>query len=205
MVKRKNYGAVVFGYGIRLEERGVFTMHWDKTNIPHKGWRYVGMEDLGENRVFGDEIEYEQCEMCGNEKIRYVHILKHPECDNEIRVGCVCASKMINDYVYPQEQERNLKNRINRKRNFLKHEWSYKPSTGNYTLRYKGENITIMKSRDGGWGVIFQGECRWQYNGKKISDLPTAKLVAFDLFDELHDSKGQAQHYWDGCRWIYRD
>lgn len=36
------------------------------------------MEDLGEG-LEGEEIEYEQCEMCGNEKIRYVHIMKHPE------------------------------------------------------------------------------------------------------------------------------
>lgn len=25
-------------------------MRWDKADIPHKGWQYVGMEDLG---VFG--------------------------------------------------------------------------------------------------------------------------------------------------------
>ena len=49
-------------------------MRWDKKDIPHKGWIEIGMEDLGEEAEFGDEIQYEQCEMCGNEKIRYVHI-----------------------------------------------------------------------------------------------------------------------------------
>ena len=24
-------------------------MRWDKADIPHKGWQYVGMEDLGED------------------------------------------------------------------------------------------------------------------------------------------------------------
>ena len=48
---------------------------WDRPEIPHKGWNYVGIEDLGEDALPGEEIPYEQCEMCGNEKIRYVHIL----------------------------------------------------------------------------------------------------------------------------------
>lgn len=85
-------------------------MRWDKADIPHKGWQYVGMEDLGEDVYPGDPIPYEQCEMCGKEKIRYVHLLKHPDYDGEIRVGCDCASKMLCDYVTPQDRERNLKN-----------------------------------------------------------------------------------------------
>ena len=62
-----------------------------------------------------------------------------------------------------------------------------KIDTGNYTLRYKGEYITIMKSKFGvGWGVIFRGERCWEYRGEKIRDLDTAKLAAFELFDEIH-------------------
>lgn len=109
---------------------------WDKTNIPHKGWKCIGIEDLGEDLMPDEEVEYEQCEMCGNEKIRYVHLLEHPNHRGEIRVGCVCASKMMNDYVKPQELEKELKNRVNRKKNFMKQEWRYKSDTGNYTLRY---------------------------------------------------------------------
>ena len=45
-------------------------MRWDKPNIPHRGWEYIGMEDLGEDVYPGDPIPYEQCEMCGKEKIR---------------------------------------------------------------------------------------------------------------------------------------
>ena len=97
-------------------------LRWNKADIPHKGWEYIGMEDLGEDVYPGDPIPYEQCEMCGKEKIRYVHLLKHPDYDGEIRVGCDCASKMVCDYVTPQERERNLKNRVNRRKNFMKQE-----------------------------------------------------------------------------------
>lgn len=165
-------------------------LRWNKADIPHKGWEYIGMEDLGEDVYPGDPIPYEQCEMCGKEKIRYVHLLKHPDYDGEIRVGCDCASKMICDYVTPQERERNLKNRVNRRKNFMKQEWYRKPETGNYTLRYKGDYITIMKSKFGpGWGIIYKGEQQWEYHGRKITDFDTARTVAFNLFDELHESR----------------
>ncbi|MFR7918790.1 MAG: hypothetical protein ACLU4L_05395 [Anaerostipes sp.] len=180
-------------------------MRWNKVDLPHKGWTEIGMEDLGENTEFGEEIEYEQCEMCGNEKIRYVHIMKHPDVDGELHVGCICASKMTDDYVNPEKRERDLRNRSNRRKNFMKQRWNVHPRSGNYVLRYKGENITIMRSKYGqGWGVIFRGENQWQYHGRKIYDLNTAKLVAFNLFDELHGSIDELQPYWNQERWIYR-
>lgn len=179
-------------------------MRWNKVDVPHKGWEYIGMEDLGEGIGPDNAMPYEQCEMCGKEKIRYVHLLRHPDFNGELRVGCECAAKMICDYETPRERERNLKNRVNRRNNFMKQKWHLKVETGNYTLHYKGDNITIMRSKFGpGWGVIFKGKTQWEYNGRKINDLETAKTVAFNLFDELHESHNQEQPYWDGDRWIY--
>ena len=103
---------------------------------------------------------------------------------------------MTDDYVNPEAREKDLRNRSNRRKNFMKQRWNVHPRSGNYVLRYKGENITIMRSKFGsGWGVIFQGETRWQYHEKKIHDLNTAKLVAFNLFDELHGSANDVQPY----------
>lgn len=159
---------------------------WNKEGIPHKGWRYIGIEDLAE-RSFDDDIPYEQCEMCGNEKIRYVHILTHPEYDGELRVGCDCASRLTDDYINPRQHETDLKNRLNRRKNFENREWQYVPRSGNFTLRYKGENITIMKSKYGSnWGIAFRNKYYWDYQEKKIRDFETAKQIAFELFDEQH-------------------
>lgn len=50
----------------------------------------------------------------------------------------------------------------------MKQRWNVHPRSGNYVLRYKGENITIMRSKFGsGWGVIFQEETRWKYHEKR--------------------------------------
>lgn len=55
------------------------------------------------------------------------------------------------------------------------------------------------------WGVIYAGEYCWNYHGKKIYDFDTARLVAFNLFDEMYNSRREAQPYWDDDRWIYQE
>lgn len=112
-------------------------------------------------------------------------------------------SHMTDDYINPQKTERELKKRLNRKKNFMRKEWQ-KRSEGKYVLRYKGETITIMKSKFGpGWGVLYGGQQVFRYNNRKIDDFYTAKLIAFDLFDEQHASSKEVQPYWDGRRWLY--
>lgn len=163
---------------------------WDKGNIPHKGWTCVEMIDLGED---ADEMDfetrktdlYEVCEMCSQEGIRYIHIMEHPNFDGQLRVGCICAEKMENHYTRPRERERNLINRHKRKMNFLKREWECR-ANGNLVLKYKGEYITIMHSKYNRlqYGVAFGGYFIWDYRGRKIYDIRTAKLAAFEIFDQ---------------------
>ena len=172
---------------------------WDKPDIPHKGWVCIGMEDLGEFAEPGD-IEYESCEMCGKEKIRYVHIMEH-ESYGIIRVGSSCASKMEDDYTNSRQRDDECKKRAARRSNFLNRDWNRR-TNGNYTLRYKGDNITIVKNKYGpGYGVIFQGTSIWEYKDRKRMDLNTAKIAAFDLFDSLHVPKTTPTLYWNGEYW----
>ena len=116
---------------------------WDKPDFPHKGWICIGMVDLGEFAETGD-IEYESCEMCDKERIRYVHIMDHGDYGT-IRVGSSCAAKMEGDYTNPKQRDIECQKLSARRSNFLKREWVRK-TNGNYTLRYKGDNITIVKN-----------------------------------------------------------
>ena len=55
-------------------------------------------------------------------------------------------------------------------------EWQER-NRGKYVLRYKGENITIMKSKFGaGWGVLYGGQSVFRYNNRRIDDFHTAQL-----------------------------
>ena len=52
---------------------------WDQPGVPHKGWHCVDVVDLRANGERADDTDYATCQMCGNEKIRYVHIMEHPD------------------------------------------------------------------------------------------------------------------------------
>lgn len=162
---------------------------WNKEGLPHKGWEYVDVVDLAEYTEPGDPIPYEKCEMCGNENIRYAHIMRHPDLDGEIHVGCVCAEKMTDDYVNPQMRETALKNRIKRLKSFNKVPWNVNASKGSYSKRYKGECITIMKSKYGNWGVFFAGHRIWKHDGHKIFSKEEAERVAFLIFEKYHTTQ----------------
>lgn len=49
----------------------------------------------------------------------------------------------------------------------------------------------------------YGGQSVFRYNNRRIDDFHTARLIAFDLFDEQHESRGEVQPYWDGMRWLY--
>jgi hypothetical protein len=155
---------------------------WDNPGVPHKGWTLICVEDLGEDVSGDEEIEYETCEMCHNERIRYVHILTHPEYPGEIRVGCDCACKMTEDYETSPGKERRLRNRAARKRNFMKQPWNINRN-GNLVLRYKGEQITAIE-RNGRYGFVYQNRWTWRYRNRGIYDLETLKAAAFEIFDK---------------------
>lgn len=172
-------------------------MDWDKAGVPHKGWSCVGVEDIADSSCDGEDIEYERCEMCGQEKIRFVHIMRHPEYPYELRVGCICAEKMSDDYVNPRRAEDSLRNRALRRKNFDKTTWNYNPRKNTYSKKYKGEYITIMQSRYGNWGIFFAENRIWDYNGRKIRSMEDANRVAFEIFEQYHTTQEERdRRFW---------
>lgn len=172
-------------------------MEWNKAGIPHKGWTCVDVEDIAEYFDDAEEIEYEQCEMCGRERIRFVHIMRHPDYPDELRVGCVCAEKMSDDYVNPRRAEDTLKKRAVRRKNFNRKEWSYNPAKNTYSKKYKGEYITIMQGRYGNWGVFFAGKRIWDYDGSKIRSMEEAERIAFEVFEQYHTTQEERElQFW---------
>jgi hypothetical protein len=53
-----------------VEIAGQGSGKWAQPGVPHKGWRCVDIEDLGEPSA--------TCEMCEAQEIRYVHHMEHP-------------------------------------------------------------------------------------------------------------------------------
>lgn len=172
-------------------------MTWSKEGIPHKGWDCIDVVDLAENIDRTSDIPYEQCEMCGNERIRFVHIMRHPQYPHELRVGCVCAEKMSGDYVNPRKAEDTLRKRASRRKNFNNTEWRFNPEKQTYSKKYKGEYITIKRSRYGNFGIFFANKIFWNYNGRKFNSFDSAEQAAFEIFEEFHTTQADRERqYW---------
>lgn len=113
--------------------------------MPHKGWRCVGVHDLGDGVGSGEEIDYAACEMCGNERIRFVHVMEHPDCDTQCEVGCICAEKLSDDYAGPKRRESAMKNRATRRARWLTRQWRVS-AKGNRYLNIKGINVGVRRT-----------------------------------------------------------
>ncbi|MFA6924116.1 MAG: hypothetical protein WC223_07655 [Bacteroidales bacterium] len=150
--------------------------YWKQQGIPHKGWQLITVIDVREDGQSEWETDYETCMMCGNEKIRYVHIVEHNEVDEEFRVGCVCAEKMTNDYLNPRQREKELRNKTNRRINWAKKEWK-RSKNGNHFLKYEEHHLLIFKDKKTNKYKVKIGEVF----GKKIFDtLEQAKIAVFN-------------------------
>ena len=119
---------------------------------PKANWTWHNCIDLKEDEGFEFD-EYEDCEFCGQEKIRYVHELTHTDWPQVIRVGRICAARYT--ATSPAELERHeaiLKNRSQRRQRFPKLK-AWKTSTkGNSHIDYLDHHILVVR-RQGGFGL----------------------------------------------------
>lgn len=150
---------------------------WDTADVPHKGWTCVSVVDLRADDSSTDETDYATCQMCGNEKIRYVHIMEHPDLDENFEVGCVCAEKMSNDYVKPKQREAKLRSRAARRARWLQRKWRVS-AKGNSFLNLEGYNLVVYQKKTMRWGYKI-GE---KFSSQTYLTADEAKLALFDDF-----------------------
>ncbi len=159
---------------------------WKQEGVPHKGWVLEEVIDIHEEYQTEDETSYESCMMCGNEKIRYVHIVSHKDMAEEFRVGCVCAENMTNDYIKPKEREKALRNRTNRRNNWVKKNWKISQN-GNHYLNYREHHILIYQDKK---TLKFKIKIDDTFGNKQFDELNKAKIAAFNGI-EYFKEKGE--------------
>lgn len=147
---------------------------WNQPGVPHKGWTCDYYFDNGDA-----DASFTICEMCGKERIRYVHVMSHPEFNGQLEVGCVCAEKMSGDDKGPRERQKLMCRRFKRLRHWLTRCWN-ENEKGNYVLKTNGFRITIFHNKRyaGWWSFVVGGE--YSKTSYKTSD--EAKLASFDVF-----------------------
>lgn len=165
---------------------------WDQPGIPHKGWQCVDVIDIFKDDVYNVALpdftsvdrNYETCQMCGRENIRYVHVMEHNEYDSQLRVGCVCAQKMSGDYVGPRDREQKLKNRAARRSKWFKRSWRVS-TKGNHFLNIDGHNVSVFpdKYRKDKWGFCINN----QFSKERYNSRDQAKMALFEAYCRIID------------------
>lgn len=147
---------------------------WDQSSVPHRGWRCIEVDDLEEAIAV--------CEMCGQQEIRYVHTMEHPECSYVLNVGCHCAERMEEDYVGPRARDEALRNRAARRARWCNRAWKVTRKGG---LMVTADGYVCVITQYGkGWRGSFtrEGETKW-LRGELTH--PTANAAKLALFDRL--------------------
>lgn len=160
--------------------------HWKQQGVPHKGWQLEDVIDIREDGQEEWETEYETCMMCGNERIRYVHIVSHNDIVEDFRVGCVCAEKMTNDYSNPRRREKGLKSRATKRITWAKKQWKISQK-GNYYLKKDEHLLLIFTDKKTNKFKVKIDEI---YGNKFFNNLEKAKVAVFDGIEYLK-AKGQ--------------
>ena len=149
-------------------------------SVPCTGWNCERVLDVGDDEQSTDEREYEVCQMCGNERIRYVHVMSHPFFPDELNVGCICAGKMTCDFSTPRLKEKELRNRCKRRKNLLVRTWRVSSKVNDF-LNVNGKNVVVYvynfnKSK---WGYGIDRK----FNRERFNSKELAKLAAFNEVD----------------------
>jgi hypothetical protein len=149
---------------------------WSQPGVPHKGWRWVGVEDL--------EEPSQVCGMCESVEIRYVHFMEHPDYPDTLGVGCICAEHMADDYVGPSQHEKKLKSKVHRRATWAKRKWNTS-AKGNPFLNTEGFNLTIFRRADAAgrpWGVRVANRQsgKERLGARRHDSLDAAKRAALD-------------------------
>ena len=153
---------------------------WNQPGFPHKGWVSEAVIDLREDEGLQFD-EYEDCEACGHEHIRFVHVLRHSSYSQNIRVGCICAEKLTDDYVGPRVEERKLRNLAARRQRFFRQKWKISRK-GHFWTKLDGVHVGVIPLPNGKFRVWIGVQF-----GKLVYD--TMKAAQTRIFDVVQKQK----------------
>lgn len=97
----------------------------------HKRLRELGapLENWNCREVVDGETADFICELCSCQKVRYIHVMEHPEYNGELNVGCICAGYMEGDLIAARERDDAARRKSSRRANFRKRSGRSKAKT----------------------------------------------------------------------------
>lgn len=145
--------------------------------IPTGGWRLQQVEDLG--------AATHECLFCRNERVRYVHVLTHPD-HPPLRVGCICAEKLTGDQATPRLREKEVRNRAKRYATWADAaHWTIEEDRHTRSGRHAHwDYVVIIHRQTAGWRwlVLFADK---QF--RSTETLPSAEAAKYHFFSTQLD------------------
>ncbi len=146
-------------------------------DAPLENWSCVEVVD-GETADF-------ICELCGCDKVRYIHVMAHEDYVGVLRVGCVCAGYMEGDLIAARARDEAAKKKSSRRANFRKKTWT-EVNENTWAVKYKQRSVQIerdaFRGRDFYKISIDTDQYQW-WDNRRIETLEDAKLCVFELID----------------------
>ena len=147
----------------------------EKLGAPRSGWICENVETMGDATF--------TCELCDYDRIKYVHVMLHPQWNGEFRVGCVCDGTMSGNMLAARERDDAAKRRESRKRAFMKKQWVEHPAGFMIKTRKTiTAEIDSFRGREF-YKVIVGGEAYQWWENRRIETLEAAKVVAFEVLE----------------------
>lgn len=148
---------------------------WSEPSVPHKGWEVAECYKLEEREQL--------CEMCERQHVMFVHVMRHENYHDDLRVGCVCAGHMEEDLVAAHQREVQFRNRCKRRANWLKRRWRHSIySAGGQLLKTDGLQITVYPAGNH-WAASISHRASGLRRHSKLfyASADEAKLAVFDV------------------------
>lgn len=119
--------------------------------------------------------------MCGQESVRFTHVVVHEKYSHSLAVGCVCAEKMAAPYD-AKRLETVLRNKAQRRAKWLTRTWRVS-AKGNRFLNVDGLNVGVSE-RNGQWGWwLFVDGTNQKFSSSK--PFATRQEAQLDLFEAV--------------------
>ena len=153
-------------------------------NVPMKGWTLVDVEDYG-----AIEWNSPMCAYC-NKWLRWVHVLRHPDVEEELRVGGMCVHSFID------------KDRAEEALAFYRAKWKQRKRY--FHKEAYGQQVVVGQQRDDQWYVAFTWSVRsrnWRFTSQRFPTAEAAMNAAVrlvirkrDEMKEVQQKRAEAQH-----------
>jgi hypothetical protein len=145
-----------------------------RKEIARSGWQLSATVDNG-TATFS-------CENCGFPHVRFMHELINQRKGQQVKVGCVCAEHLIQDFTTPKLRERALKGRAGRRMRWPTLNWRLSRN-GNLYLRKAGVVVVLRRGPLGGWAASYMpiDGTDWIRVPGWHETAEQAKLAAFDV------------------------